>query len=319
MRLSLLLPARKHVEDAAVVATWLARGDRGDDSTPGRLGLLRENFAVAGDTLPVAALTRSIDANDAADALWLRADPAFVMADAVTLRLLACGNLVATDEEVAAFAAALKPLFAEAGLEFDAPHPQRWYLRCPREAKLPKFSSPEDALGDDLGRHLPAGDEARRWRSLLNEAQIVLTQHAANARRAQRGLPPVNSLWLWGPGLLPQSVVAGFARVYSDDEVVVALAEQAKVETSGRLAEGFGLLSLPSSGQGLEDAGASVLIDLAQYRDAARLESDWLAPIDAALKNRRIARVDLCFESGERRVVKPAHRWRFWRRAKTPV
>ena len=232
MRLSLLLPAWKHMQGSAVLARWTARADRIAGSAPGRNTALRECFTVEEDALPIAALTRSVDADDAAGELWLRADPAFVMADAVTLRLLACGNLALSADEVTAFVHALAPTFEECGLTLDAPHPQRWYLRGLDGAKLPTFSPPDDALGDDLGRHMPEGDDARRWRGLLNEVQIVLTQHPANTQRTRRGLPPVNSLWFWGGGMLPQSVRSEFAKVYSSDEVVVALAKRAKAEWS---------------------------------------------------------------------------------------
>jgi hypothetical protein len=186
---------------------------------------------------------------------------------------------------------------------------------------LPTFSAPADALGDDLGRHLPQADEARRWRGLLNEAQIVLTQHPANARRAQRGLPPVNSLWFWGAGRLPESVGCEFAQVCSDDEVVAALAGLAKIGKFGTLADARALFSPPSDAASRDrtqsGTDAYALIDLAHYRDMALLECDWLAPIETALKHRRISRLDLRFSSGERYVVKPEHRWRFWRRSKT--
>jgi hypothetical protein len=36
--------------------------------------------------------------------------------------------------------------------------------------------------------------------------QVILHQHPVNAERRARGLPPVNSLWLWGGGPLPQRV-----------------------------------------------------------------------------------------------------------------
>src|SRR5438445_5101856 len=98
MRLSLLLPARRHFE-SAIAASWLARGDCMADAAPGRVTVLHECFAIEAAALPVAALTRRIDADDAGDATWLRADPAFVMADAVTLRLLACGNLGLSADE----------------------------------------------------------------------------------------------------------------------------------------------------------------------------------------------------------------------------
>jgi hypothetical protein len=315
MQLQLLLPAQKRLERSSILEYWSSHGDGVRASMAGRDVALRETFHFHADTLPAGALTRSVDATDAAGALWLRADPAFVMADAVTLRLLACGNLSVSGEEAAAFAQALQPLFAEMGFEFDASHAQRWYLRCAMDAKLPTFSPPEDALGDDLARHLPEGENARRWRSLLNEVQIVLTQHPANARRAQRGLPPVNSLWFWGAGIMPDSVRCEFAQVYSDDEIVAALAASARVAKFASPADVRELFSASSASASTSE-NAKVLIDLAHCRDSAQLESDWFAPIDAALKQRRIDRLDLRFESGEHIVFKPAHRWRFWRRAK---
>ena len=318
----MLLPAREPVERTIVASRWLARGDRATDALPGRDPVLRECFELADVAFPTAALTRSFDASDARDSLWLRADPAFVMADAVTLRLLACGNIGLSADEVAAYAQTLKPLFEEAGWAFDAPHPQRWYLRCPLDTQLPRFSSPDDALGDDLARHLPDGANARSWRSLLNEVQIVLTQHPVSVRRTQRGFPPINSLWFWGAGTLPDSARCPYAKVFGDDVVVGALAKLATTKI-GTLDDARELISSsPTFSSGGErmtsnEHDASLLIDLAQYRDIARLESEWLAPIDAAVKNRKIAHLDLRFESGERYVVKPIHRWRFWRRAKT--
>jgi hypothetical protein len=311
MQLTLLLPSRRHGE-GAIAARWLGCGDRLPDAAAGREAALRECFAI--DEFSPAALSRSLDAPGAGDALWLRADPAFVMADAMTLRLVVCGDLELSAEDVEALTRTLQPLFAQAGLAFDAPHPWRWYLCCPRDAKLPEFSPPEAALGDDLARHLPEGENARYWRGLLNEAQIVLTQHPLNARRAQRGLPPVNSLWFWGAGALPAAVGCGYARVYSDDVLVAALSRLAGVATSAPLGDAQKYFS-PSAAA--SSADGAVLIDLAACRDAARLEADWLVPIDAALRSRRIGRLELRCADGTRCVVKPAHRWRFWQRTKT--
>ena len=38
----------------------------------------------------------------------------------------------------------------------------------------------------------------RPWRRLLNEIQMAWYEHPVNEARAQRGLPPVNALWLYG-------------------------------------------------------------------------------------------------------------------------
>ena len=189
MRATLLLPAaRRFSGTQGLLARWIARGDRLPAQPPGRDVALRGCFEFIGTNIPAAALTREADARDAAGAQWLRCDPACIMADAVTLRLIACGDMALSMDDVASLTRELKPIFGDAGFLLEASHPERWYLRCPREAKLPTFSSPDDALGDDLVRHLPNGDGAARFRALLNEAQVVLTQHPFNEPRARRGL-----------------------------------------------------------------------------------------------------------------------------------
>ncbi len=335
-------------ESAPILLRWLARGDRLADAVGGRGATLRECFEFTGTALPVAALTRSLDTGDGAHALWLRADPAYVMADAVTLRLLACGNLELSDAEIEGFARALKPLFGDAGFPLDATRADRWYLHGPREAKLPMFSVPADALGDDLAQHLPEGENARQWRGLLNEAQIILHQHPLNAQRARRGLPPVNSLWIWGAGVLPDWVRSGFDRVISNDDVLVALASLAHVPSFRRKPESSSFFDLNaqtldpgfrrddeqneasrlpgdqtspartllSGGREQNEEDSSLLIDLADQRDIVALERDWFTPLDTALRARKIATLHLRFESGERCRIKPAHRWRFWRKVK---
>lgn len=319
-KLTLLLPSWPRGaghEFAPTLLRWLARGDRLAGAPARREAVLRECFEFIGTLLPTAALTRSLDADDAPNVLWLRADPAYLMADAVTLRLLACGNLELSADEINGFAQALRPLFGDAGFPLEATRPDRWYLHCAREAKLPTFSAPAAALGDDLALHLPEGENAQRWRRLLNEVQIVLTQHPLNAQRTRRGLPPVNSLWIWGAGVLPEWVRSDFTQVFSNDEIAHALAKLAKIPVSSVPPDALKPVPSPTAGEtALDDKGSSLLIDLADQRNIAALERNWFTPHDTALRARKIDTLHLRFESGERYAIKPAHRWRFWRRAK---
>jgi len=287
--LTLLLPELSRVERTPRLLHWLARGDRLPDAKPGREALLRESFEFIGTSLPVAALTRSLDANDAADALWLRADPAFAMADAVTGRLMACGEIGLSQFESDELARALRPLFGDAGFALEPTKPSRWYLRCPTGARLPRFAPPASVLGDDLMLHLPSGDNERQWRHLFNEAQIILHNHAVNARRARRDAVPANTVWFWGAGKLPEWVRTSFTRVASDDEVTIALAKLAKIPLVERKAA---LAELA--------ADESVLIDAT------------VMPEPGAAKFKSI---DLRFASGERIRYKSWHRLRCWRRA----
>jgi len=303
--LTLLLPPLRHVVDEArsgELAYWISRGDRLADAAPGRDAMQRESFEFIGTQIPFAALTRSLDSADAAGTLWLRADPAWVVADAVTVRLLACGNMDLSPPDSEQLARSLKPLFGDAGFLLEATTPSRWYLRCPPGATLPAFSTPQAALGDDVALHMPEGDTGRRWQHLLNEAQVILHNHPLNAERVRRGLPPVNSLWFWGAGVLPEWVRTAVSLVVSSDEIVHALSRLAKVPVVDELAAA--LATAAADSQILVDADAS---------SGPPLEGAW-APIQQALTERAIGELRLSFASGERYRYRHGHRWRFWRK-----
>jgi hypothetical protein len=301
--LTLLLPDRDRLlanDRHGLLGTWVGRGDRLADAATGRDAALRECFEFTGTEIPVAALTRSLDAADAGSALWLRADPSWVVADAVTLRLLACGDMQLSTDDCMALARPLKPLFGDAGFLLEPVTPARWYLRCPTGAQLPAFSSPQAALGDDIARHLPEGDAGRRWRHLLNEAQVILHNHPLNAERVRRGVAPVNSLWIWGAGMLPDWVRTTYSYVVSGDEIVHALARLAEIPMGDSLAD-----ALRTSA-----ADVRILIDL----DRPAFAGEWQEPVQRVLNDRVITEVRLHFASGERYRYRHRHRWRFWRK-----
>jgi len=303
--LTLLLPPLRHVAEesgSGELAFWTARGDRLPDASPGRDAMLRESFEFVGTTIPFAALTRSLDSTDAAGTLWLRADPAWVVADAVTLRLLACGNMDLSPSDSEQLARSLKPLFGDAGFPLEATTASRWYLRCPPGAALPTFSPPQAALGDDVARHLPDGDSRGRWQYLLNEAQVILHNHPLNAERARRGLSPVNSLWFWGAGMLPEWVRTTASKIVSGDEIVHALARLAKVPVTNALVDTLGAVA----------ADSHILLDA--DAPAGMTVEDVLQPIQNALAQRVIGELRLSFASGERYRYRHGHRWRFWRK-----
>ena len=105
---------------------------------------------------------------------------------------------------------------------------------------------------------------------------------------------------------MPEWVRTPFLRVFSSDDIVVALARLAKIPVAA-----------PESAAVFHiETKDTLLLDLAGVRDPSILARDWLDPLDTALKRRRLNVLQLRFSSGERVVVKPAHRWRFWRRIK---
>jgi len=301
--ITLLLPPRDRFGGQRLSADTgraLARGDRSqrsDDALSSILDVLPRGW-------PAAAASRQRDAGDAANAAWLRADPAYVQPDINGARLLSYGDALALGAaDAAALLKPLKPLFGDAGFPIDAPVPSRWYLRLPLGAKLPEFTSPEQALGADLFDELPQGPEGRRWRALLSEAQVVLHNHPLNAQRAAAGLAPVNSLWFWGAGALPDRVQSNYTRIASDDETLTALAALGGVNIEAK----------PVSWNARADA-ANTLFDLRDARDLALLERDWFAPLREALAAGSLTQLRFDFDDGARYDLARSQRWRFWRR-----
>jgi hypothetical protein len=218
--------------------------------------------------------------------------------------MLACGELGRADDEIREIERKLKPLFGDFGFEFSAPHPARWYLRAPRESKLPSFHPPAAALGGNLADFLPAGDNAARWRQLLNESQVLLHNHPINAQRAERGAVAVNSLWFWGAGVLPDTIRSDRSHVTSDDAALHGLAREAQLPLVR--ADEFGAL----------DPGlAAPMIDLREVRDPVVLETRWTIPAADARRRGALDALELASTDGRAFSYRHAHRWRFWRGA----
>jgi hypothetical protein len=298
---TLLLPARERFGGQRLTADIAKAMGRADRETARGTQSTRV-FDILPRGWPVAAVTRQRDAGDAALSAWLRADPAYVRADINGARLLAYGDALAlTQDEVAELLRPLRPLFGDTGFVLDAPTPSRWYLRLPREARLPAFNSPDDALGADLFEHLPEGPEGKRWRSLLSEAQVTLHNHPVNERRVTVGKPPVNSLWFWGASTLPDRVATSHTAIFSDDDAIRAFAAEAKAAA----------MPVPAR---YGTAGGERLFDLRHMRDLAQLQYHWIEPLLADLRAGQVAHATLDFADGARFLIRAGQRWRFWRR-----
>ena len=295
---ALLLPERRFAK-STVLDRWMVRGDRLPDAAPGNQALLRDVFAFEGP-LAVAALTRQLDVGDAGNTKWLRADPAWMRADMSTARMFAHGELGLSAFEIAALTPDLVALFMEHNLVFDAPTPTRWYLACPDSLSIPDFTDPGDALGEDLRLHALRGVEARFWRVLGNDVQVVLHNHPVNQNRVSRGAAPVNGLWFWGGGRRPETITCAAEVYFGDDALATALASEASLHA--RTLDALDSVAVTRN----------VIIDLRILRGDV-LEAT-IQNIAAPGFGSHATTVALAFASGERYRYQPSHRWRFWRR-----
>lgn len=304
LSVSVLLPAldalRGGLASAPRLSKVLGRADQLEHGAAGRDAQLLRHFRVVPARVPAAPLCRLLDASDAGLGHWVRCDPAHVRADMSTARMLAYGPaLQLSKAEAEALAVPLRPLFGDLGMPLSLPHAERWYVHLSEAPSLPAMVPPEIALGRDLLECLPPGPQGARWRQLWNEAQVILHHHEVNRLRVAQGKPPVNSLWFWGGGSLPDSASSEASGVVSLDPVLRGLAKLAEVAERAPV-----------------DAwNAGSLVDLAHLRDIAEIEQGILGEAQEALAKGAIDDILLDFANGRRWRLRAGQRWRFWRRS----
>ena len=253
---------------------------------------------------PVAPYGLLGDGGAPGDHYWLRADPVQLIVDRDRLVL---GDAVRLSrEEAESLAAALDAHFA-GEMAIHPMRPDRWYARLPAAPDLVTVA-PSRARGASVEPNLPGGADARRFRALVNEAQMLLHEHPVNAAREARGEPPANSLWLWGGGTIARSQPT-FRQVLTDDPLARGLAQAAGIAAAPLPGDAAAWLAhAPGEGGVLAVPGD---------RAPAELERDWLAPLLAALRASRIGMVTLHLP-GEASVLEVetvrADLRHFWRR-----
>jgi hypothetical protein len=267
-----------------------------------------------GDDAPIAPVSAAFDG--LAAGCWLRADPVnlTLQRDRMLLSGLAVG-----EDEAAVLCASLNEYYAGQGLEFFAPHPQRWYVRLDTLPRI-RTTPLSEVIGGEVRRVLPTGEDAARWHQLFNEIQMLLFSHPLNKARETRGEPMINSLWLWGAGGPPGTLRKSFDRASSDDVLVEMFSAAAA------------LPFVPWQEQWvMEDEQRQLLVwtglrtalqrgDLAGWCTALQaFENGYARPLWQALRTGKLTelRLDITGADSWRRVrLTPRDTWTFWRRNK---
>ncbi len=269
-------------------------------------------------SMPVAPVTLLADGLQPGERYWLRADPVIFQMQQSQLILQAASGLQA--EEAAALCRSLNGHFAEEDFQFEAPHPQRWYLGLPFTPAIDCMPLPQ-ALGEDMRECLPEGAEALRWHGLMNEMQMLLYGHEVNAAREARGEAAVSGVWLWGGGKAVSLANSPFVAVAGSGDMAGAFAKAAGLPLRRSLLQLLadaenGAVLLVWEGLGRAIQGA----DIAGWRDSlVQLEDQVIRPAWEALMEGELERItlDVLREGDARRfVAQPSAKWKWWRKAR---
>lgn len=310
-----------YLPDAPVLDRLLARGRHSpqpDVSAPAVIARLFGCPPEPGRDVPVAAVTHTVDAAGVGRGTWLRADPVYLRPDRRGAVLFDAASLDLDLRDALALAAAAKPVLEAAGYRLEMPCAERWYVRVDAMPDL-RTVELDRVAGRDISAAMPGGADAPGWLRLLNEIQMVLHQCAANADRAARGLPPVNSVWFWGVGPTPAPLPGAWQRIHGTDLFLRGLAELAgsaclpvPVDIDACMADAAGAGNVLVL---IEDcARPSAYGDVERWRAAvAELERRWFARIPALVRSGAVSSARILCAGLDVSV----NRWNllgFWRR-----
>jgi hypothetical protein len=150
---------------------------------------------------------------------------------------------------------------------------------------------------------MPKNDDTGTYHSLRGEVEMALHDHAVNVRRESQGLPPVNSLWLWGGGFAPQQETVPHPPLFSNDPVLKGY----WLSKTGVVADWPGTIAacLEVSVGGFVAQAICGDTDDTQH---------CLKELRAALESGRVSQVTLIFGNRFRVQIKRSDAWKIWRR-----
>ena len=278
------------------------------------------------DGAPYAAL-RLLGEHAAADpgaSTWLCSDPVHLRFHQQRLIVADSGSFAITLDEARALVDALNVQLAPAG-RFYLAAADRWYLELAANMALERLDGPplSAVAGRGVQRLLPEGSETLALRALLNEAQMLLHAHPINAQRANTGQLPINSLWLWGAGKLPQRRDSSFDGVWSTNPLARGLAKSSGVASHPLPVDAATLLAHTAT-----DSRHLVLIEsllpAVQYENGKAygeamhsLEAHWFAPLRQALRRGTLAGLSIEAPTAYATLAWHSERnaqWKFWQR-----
>lgn len=301
----------------------LARGALAAPAHAGVAGLPLENHLCAlfgmpcRPDAPIAPVSAAFDG--LGEGCWLRADPVHLRLQRDQMILLP--EVDVGEDDAGTLCAALNAHFAGQGMEFFAPHPQRWYVRI---GGLPDIETVPLSLaaGRNVRGLLPGGAEAAHWHQVWNEIQMLLFAHPVNEAREARGELPVNSLWLWGGGCGAEAPLQKSCDcVSSDDALAGMFASAADIPFAG----------WPKQWRNEAGCDRQLLVwtglrpalrrgDLDAWRTALQeFEADYAQPLWRALRAGEIAQLQLDVLGADRvrqLQLSRAAAWAFWRCAR---
>jgi hypothetical protein len=179
---------------------------------------------------------------------WIRLDPTELQVDGGYAYLVGRDHLQLTQFEVEQVLLCLNRLLAEDGMELQAGKAHEWFLCLNHTPEVETFPF-HKVLAKDIRTYMPRGLKEKFWRRLLTEFQMLLFQHDVNIKRQSEGRSLLNSVWLWGEGVLTDFYpLKAYTKIWSDCSLVKGLLQHSKMEYALSNIADFKLTDIQHSG-----------------------------------------------------------------------
>lgn len=268
---------------------------------------------------PAAAISAAIDLQSHLSSYWLRADPVHLVMQRDCFSMGETIPLSVQSDHTAQLVDKFNEHFNQDGLKFFIGKSGAWYVQLPQDQDI-KTTFPSAVVGKNIHTFLPEGNMAARWRSILNQTQMLLHEHPVNVARESAGQLTINSLWFSGGGKIPERVnfLVPQAEICPTLMFAESIFYHGLASWTGTTAE-----FIPDNLHGLlikSSAHSCVRLQLPVLAD---LDETWFNDLLLALKDKKISQLVLNFGFYEKSVlveIKPLDIYldiyKFWRKTK---
>jgi hypothetical protein len=228
---------------------------------------------------------------------WLRADPVHLSVNRDRVVLLDASQLEITATDANALCRSLQDHFVSDGLRFHVAHPERWYIQSDDPITL-HTRAPSVVRGRSVANYWFDGADRALWQGRLSEMQMLLHAHPVNEAREEAGQLPINGVWFWGAGALPDRLEPIYSHIIAHDALLAGLASLTQSHYTD--SDDFHWSAGPIAASGQTLIALHQLDTVAAYSEwdvwgeaLAALDQAWFAPALSALENAKIAAVTI--------------------------
>lgn len=258
--------------------------------------------------------------NGAIQDFWLRADPVHLRIEQNHIMLADSQVFHISKDEALQLTNEINRHLSNENLVLLPLNPYRWYIRLTQAPQI-HTQTIDTATCKNINRLLPTGKDNVTWHKMFNEIQMLLHEHPLNQARTARNELPINSVWFWGGGFMPQTVRSSYTHIWSNEPFSQALANISNTSHSRLPDNAFSCYQTASNPEN-QLIILDSLLHKEKYKDAhgwreslLDMERNWFAPLYTALKNNQINELKITTTNENTSsdfVTKRKSLWKFW-------